>query len=72
MADLARRHWFLPYEEIAAAKITKNVPIRIELTLHNGQSMELRESWSGENLSKESRDLLRAAVAPFVADGPSD
>jgi Zn-dependent protease with chaperone function len=67
--ELARRHWFLPFEEIAAAKVLKNVPVRVELTLHNGQTVSLRETWGGEDLSKDSRDILRAAVAPFVPSG---
>jgi hypothetical protein len=68
-AELARRHWFLPFEEIAVAKLLKNVPVRVELTLHNGQSVSLRETWGGEDLSKDSREILRAAVAPFVRSG---
>jgi hypothetical protein len=67
VAELARRHWFLPYEEIAVAKVLKQVPVRVELTLHNGQSVSLRETWGGEDLGKGSRDVLLAAVAPFVA-----
>lgn len=66
VAELARRHWFLPYEEIATAKIHKQVPVRVELTLHSGQTVPLRETWSGEDLGKESRDVLLAAVAPFA------
>jgi Zn-dependent protease with chaperone function len=69
VAELARRHWFLPYEEIAVAKVLKQIPVRVELTLHNGQSVSLRETWGGEDLGKGSRDVLLAAVAPFVAAG---
>src|SRR6266508_3941719 len=70
VAELARRHWFLPYEEVAAAKIVKQVPVRVELTLHNGQSVSLHETWGGEDLGNESRKILKAAVAPFVRSGP--
>jgi len=70
VAELARRHWFLPYEEVAAAKIVKQVPVRVELTLHNGQSVSLHETWGGEDLGNDSRKILKAAVAPFVRSGP--
>jgi Zn-dependent protease with chaperone function len=65
VAELARQHWFLPYEEIATANVHKRVPVRMDLALHNGQTVELREAWSGEEL-KDSRDVLLAAIAPFV------
>src|SRR6266508_4166023 len=70
VAELARRHWFLPYEEVAAAKIVKQVPVRVELTLHNGQSVSLHETWGGEDLGNDSRKILKAAVAPFARSGP--
>ncbi len=57
-ADLAARHWFLPYEEVASATVAKKVPLRGELVLHDGRRIELQESWSGEQVTKDSRDVL--------------
>lgn len=61
IVDLAKWHRFLPYEEIAVAKIEKEVPVRVTLTLHDGSTVALQETWTGDQLTKDSRDnLLRA------------
>jgi Zn-dependent protease with chaperone function len=58
LAELAARHRFLPYEEVASASVAKRVPLRAELVLHDGRRVDLQETWSGEQLTKESRDVL--------------
>ncbi|MBB5871167.1 Zn-dependent protease with chaperone function [Allocatelliglobosispora scoriae] len=60
--ELARRHRFLPYEEIAAVKIEKEVPVRATLTLHDGNVVALHETWTGDQLTKQSRDNLLQAL----------
>ncbi|HYN93765.1 MAG TPA: M48 family metallopeptidase [Pilimelia sp.] len=57
-AELARRHRFLPYEEVASASIDKRVPTRAELVLHGGRRVSLHEGWSSEEIAKGSRDVL--------------
>ncbi|HLL69582.1 MAG TPA: M48 family metalloprotease [Micromonosporaceae bacterium] len=64
--ELADRYQFLPYDEIATAAIVKQTPVRVELTLHSGERIRLSHGWTGEQLTKDSDDLLRSAVAPFV------
>ncbi|WP_246001661.1 M48 family metallopeptidase [Allorhizocola rhizosphaerae] len=56
--ELARMHRFLPFEEIRAVNVVKTIPLRAELELHNGQKFELRESWTGEELHKKSREMM--------------
>jgi hypothetical protein len=56
---------FIGYEEVASARIVKVVPAKVELTLHSGRAVKLHEAWSGDLLTKESRDNLFAALAPF-------
>jgi Zn-dependent protease with chaperone function len=65
--ELARRHRFVAYEEIRAAAILKKVPIKVSLTLHNGETLELAEAWTGESLDSNDRDVLGSALSPFVA-----
>ncbi|GAA3339429.1 M48 family metallopeptidase [Amorphoplanes nipponensis] len=55
--ELATRFRFLPYEEIAAATVTKRTPVRAELRTHDGATVTLEERWTGEQLG-ESRDAL--------------
>lgn len=64
--ELAAANRFLSHEDIAAATIDRRVPIRVSLTLHNGQTVKVYEKWSGESLTKSSADDLRDAVTPFV------
>ncbi|MDQ7906827.1 M48 family metallopeptidase [Phytohabitans sp. ZYX-F-186] len=65
--EIAKRHRFLPYEEIASVAITKNVPLRADLTLHSGQMISVHEAWSSELIAKNSRDVL-ADVLKQVSD----
>jgi hypothetical protein len=56
--ELAKRHWFLTYEEIQSAVITKQIPTRATLTSHDGRQIELKERWDSELITKDSRDVL--------------
>lgn len=58
VVELARRHPFLPFEEVASVAIDKRVPTRARLTLHNGTTLALQEEWSSELLEKQSRNTL--------------
>ncbi len=66
LAELASEHRFLPYEEVAAVTVLKEVPIKVEVALHGGQKVTLQESWSGDNLGKKDRELLVAGLASRV------
>ncbi len=66
--ELAKQNVFLPFEEVASAVIVKSVPIRVDLTLHDGRRLSLQETWTGESLTKESRDVLKDAVSRYISD----
>jgi hypothetical protein len=66
VADLARAHRFVAYEDIASARVLKAVPVRVAITLHDGETVELLQPWTGETLTKGDDDLLREAIAPYV------
>jgi Zn-dependent protease with chaperone function len=65
-AELAKADRFLAFEDVASATIDKRVPIRILLTLHNGQTVKVYEGWGSESLTRTSAESLRDAVTPFV------
>ncbi|GAA4461104.1 hypothetical protein GCM10023170_063560 [Phytohabitans houttuyneae] len=56
--EIARTHRFLPYEEITSVAFVKNVPLRVDITLHSGQTVSVHEAWSSELIAKNSRDVL--------------
>jgi hypothetical protein len=58
IAELAKQHPFLPFENIKKVTIAKQVPLRATLELHNGKTFDLKESWSGDELGKQSREVL--------------
>jgi len=59
--ELAARFRFVPYEEIAAATISKRTPVRAELRMHDGATVAVEERWTGEQLG-ESRDALLSVL----------
>jgi Zn-dependent protease with chaperone function len=60
--ELAERHHFVPYEEVRSATITKRVPARVELALHDGRTLAVYETWGSELIAKDSRDVLLAVL----------
>ncbi|MGN9907887.1 M48 family metallopeptidase [Phytohabitans sp. LJ34] len=56
--EIAKRHRFLPYEEVTSFAVTKSVPLRADITLHSGQTISVQEAWSSELITKNSRDVL--------------
>jgi Zn-dependent protease with chaperone function len=43
----AAGHRYVPYEEVASARMTKRVPVTFELTLHGGEQIRVR--WGSES-----------------------
>ncbi|GAA1739198.1 M48 family metalloprotease [Luedemannella helvata] len=68
VSELAAKSWFLPYEEIATARLVKNTPIRVDLTLHDGRTVAVHEAWTGDRLARDSDDALRAAITPYLPE----
>ncbi|MBO3100946.1 M48 family metallopeptidase [Cellulomonas fengjieae] len=66
--QLASYHRFLAYEEIATAKITKRTPLHAELTLHDGRTLTLKETWTGESLAKDSSLRLLEHLLAYEPD----
>ncbi|MFU8871949.1 M48 family metalloprotease [Micromonospora sp. SL4-19] len=58
VSELATRHPYLPYEEIASVEVTRQVPLKATLTLHDGRVVQVQELMASELLEKHSRDTL--------------
>ncbi|HZM81730.1 MAG TPA: M48 family metallopeptidase [Candidatus Limnocylindrales bacterium] len=65
---LSQFYRFIPYEEIKSVTIAKKVPLRAQVHLHNGQSVELREAWTGKGLHKQSAEVTRGILQRFAED----
>jgi hypothetical protein len=56
--ELAERYHFVPFEEVKSATVTKRVPARADLALHDGRTLAVHETWGSELITKNSRDVL--------------
>jgi hypothetical protein len=67
VAELARHNRFLSYEEIARAELTRRVPMRYRITLHNGGRMDLHTQLTADTLTKSTQMALATAMVQFAA-----
>ncbi|GIJ10422.1 M48 family metallopeptidase [Micromonospora andamanensis] len=58
VATLATRHQFLPYEEMVSVNVSRQIPLKAELTLHDGRVIALKELYGSVLLERHSRDNL--------------
>jgi Zn-dependent protease with chaperone function len=66
---LASQYRFVAFEEVASVQLVKKIPVRVDITLHSGETIPLHQGWTGETLAKDSDEVLRQALAPFTAGG---
>src|SRR5262245_22127613 len=69
VAELARQNRFLSYEEIARAELTRRIPMRFRITLHNGQQVNLHTQLTADTLTKNTQMALATAMVQFTATG---
>lgn len=60
VVELAERHRYVAYEDVARATLRKRSPVAVDLVLHSGEALAVKESWTGETLTKHSSDALYA------------
>nr|MDT0658158.1 hypothetical protein [Micromonospora sp. DSM 115978] len=60
-ADPANR--FIPYEEIVAAPVTRKFPVKYEVSLHNGQRLEIRWGAESEAIGNSPQLLAQARAS---------
>jgi Zn-dependent protease with chaperone function len=68
--ELARRHRFVPYEEVVGVVVGRRAPVRAELHLHGGETVALEQRWGGEKLGK-SDDTLLAVLDRLAERAPA-
>src|SRR6187401_818741 len=66
LAELTEKHRYVPFEEVVHAEILREVPLRARLTLHDGGTLTLRESWSGDWLTQDSSEQLRGLLNRYT------
>jgi hypothetical protein len=55
----------VPLESISRVTVTRKEPFRISLTLHSGEIVILRESWTGDRLTEDSACLLLELLSRY-------
>ncbi|MBX6748949.1 MAG: M48 family metallopeptidase [Micromonosporaceae bacterium] len=70
--QLARRYRFLAFEDVASVTVLKEVPVRLEVGLHDGRTVKLEESWTGDLLTKQCRDNLVAGLRSRLPHGAAE
>lgn len=62
VAELATRYRYLPFEEVATAKVRGKVPLRATLVLKRGGTVRLKARYGADKLADNSEAVLAAAV----------
>lgn len=69
-AELATRYRYLPFEEVATAKVRGKVPLRATLVLKRGGTVRLKSRYGSEKLAENSEAVLAAAVLSLRRTAP--
>ncbi|ADD43076.1 hypothetical protein [Stackebrandtia nassauensis] len=70
LPDIVGRNWLVRYEQVVAATITKSIPLTGELELYDGLRLSFKESWIGQSLTDETREVTTAALCSVGAVKP--
>jgi len=62
VGELAARYRYLPFEEVATAKVRGKVPLRATLVLKRGGTVRLKGRYGADKLADNSEAVLAAAV----------
>ncbi|MGY0231680.1 M48 family metallopeptidase [Longispora urticae] len=62
VAELAARNRWLPFEEVSSTRIVKESPVQVELTLHGGGTLLVKETWGSEYLGKKVQKSFRVLM----------
>lgn len=71
VVELAAAHRFLALEDVARATVLKSIPARVQLHLHSGATVTLKESWTSETLTGDSSAILVAIAEDLAAPEPA-
>jgi len=65
LEQITKQHRYIPFHSISTATVTRAIPFRASLTLHDGETVILRESWTGDRLTEDSSDVLLALLSRY-------
>ena len=65
LEQITRSHRYVPLESISRATVTREIPFRISLALHGGETVTLRESWTGDRLTEDSSSVLLELLSRY-------
>lgn len=65
LEQIVKQHRYIPLEAIREATVTRVIPFRASLTLHDGELVILRESWTGDRLTEQSSDVLLQLLSRY-------
>lgn len=68
--EIVGRNWLVRYEQVVDATIAKPVPVTAELELHDGLRLGIKETWTGQTLTDDTREVLIAALCSVGAARP--
>lgn len=71
VGELAARFRYLPFEEVATAKVRGKVPLRATLVLKRGGTVRLKGRYGAEKLADNSEAVLAAAILSLRRETPS-
>lgn len=71
VGELAARFRYLPFEEVATAKVRGRVPLRATLVLKRGGTVRLKGRYGAEKLADNSEAVLAAAVLSLRRPTPA-
>jgi Zn-dependent protease with chaperone function len=67
LEELSRQYRYLAYEDVASVSRTKNVPMHLQVALHDGRTVLIKQTLTGDLLTKESLKLLLAGLQSRVS-----
>jgi hypothetical protein len=62
VGELAARYRYLPFEEVATAKVRGKVPLRATLVLKRGGTVRLKGRYGADKLADNSEAVLATMV----------
>lgn len=68
--EIVGRNWLVRYEQVIDARIDKAVPVSAELELYDGLRLGMAETWTGQELTDDTREVLIAALCSVGAPRP--
>lgn len=66
-AEIAARHWYVPFEDVATSRLVKRFPTSVTFTLHDGTELALRARMDSQELASGSLVALQEAASHFAA-----